>query len=303
MKRTLLALLLSVLLPAAVSAKLNVVATIPDFGSIAEEVGGEQVKVTALCRGTEDPHFVDARPTFIRVLNQADVLIESGAELEIGWLPPLVNAARNRRIIADAPGHVVLARSVRLLEVPAGPVDRSMGDVHPAGNPHFWLDPLNGKIIARELAAAFSRVDPPNAAVYQANLEKFNERIDKKLADWTKFLEPYRGTKVVTYHKSFEYFADRFGLVISGQVEPKPGIEPSPSYIAALIPRLKSEGVKLVIIEPFRSQKTPDYVAKAIGAKLLVLPEAVGGHDQAKNYFSLFDYDIAQIAAALKEAR
>src|SRR6266540_479110 len=140
-------------------AKLNVVATLPDFGAIAEQIGGEKVKVTSIARGTEDPHFVDARPSFIRVLNQADVLIEGGAELEIGWLPPLVNSARNAKILSDAPGHVILSRNIRLLDMPTGPVDRSMGDVHPFGNPHFSLDPANGKIIANMLAETFSRLD------------------------------------------------------------------------------------------------------------------------------------------------
>jgi len=282
-------------------AKLNVVATIPDYGAIAEEVGGDKVKVTAIARGTEDQHFVDARPSYIRVLNQADVLIEGGAELEIGWLPPLVNGARNDKILSDAPGHVMLSRSIRLLEVPTGPVDRSMGDVHPFGNPHYSLDPANGKIIANALAETFSRLDPANAAYFQANLQKFNERLDKKLAEWTKLLEPYRGSKVVTYHKSFDYVLERFGLVLAGTIEPKPGIEPSPSYINSLIPKLKAEGVKLVMIEPFRPRKTPEYVAQAIGARLLLLPGAVNGNEKVKDYFSLFDYDVAQIAGALKE--
>jgi ABC-type Zn uptake system ZnuABC Zn-binding protein ZnuA len=295
-----LLLLAVALVTARAQAKLNVVATIPDFGAIAQEVGGDKVKVTTICRGTEDAHFVDARPSFIRVLNQADVLIEGGAELEIGWLPPLVNGARNTRILSDAPGHVILSRGIRLLEVAMAPVDRSMGDVHPFGNPHFWTDPANGKIIASSLTETFSRLDPANAAFYRANLQKFTERLDEKLAEWAKLLEPYRGTKVVSYHKSFDYFLERFGFELAGTIEPKPGIEPSASYISELIPRLKSAGVKLVMIEPFRPRKTPEYVAQAIGAKLLILPEKVGGNQNAKDYFSLFDYDVAQIAAALK---
>jgi ABC-type Zn uptake system ZnuABC Zn-binding protein ZnuA len=296
-----LAALLGGALPAR--AKLNVVATIPDFGAIAGEVGGDKIKVTSICRGTEDAHFVDARPSFIRVLNQADVLIEGGAELEIGWLPPLVNGARNAKILADAPGHVILSRGIRLLEVPTGPVDRSMGDVHPLGNPHFWGDPANGKIMAATLAAAFGRLDPANAAFYQTNVQKIDERLDKKLADWEKLLAPYRGTKVVTYHKSFDYFLERFGFELAGTIEPKPGVEPSPSYINALIPRLKDQGVKLVIVEPFRPRKTPEYVAAAIGAKLLILPDKVGGNEKAKDEFALFDYDVTEIAAALKDGK
>ena len=291
------------LLTGAAEAKLNVVATVPDFGAIAEEVGGDKVKVTTIARGTEDQHFVDARPSYIRVLNQADVLIEGGAELEVGWLPPLVAGARNQRILSDAPGHVILSRGIRLLEVPTGPVDRSMGDVHPFGNPHYSLDPANGKIIAGALTETFSRLDPGSAGYFEERRKKFDERLDKKMAEWAKLLEPYRGAKVITYHKSFDYFVERFGLELAGTIEPKPGIEPSPSYINGLIPRLKAAGVKIVMIEPFRPRRTPEYVAQAIGAKLLLLPGAVGGNEKVKDYIGLFDYDVAQIAAALKEAK
>ena len=301
-KKFTLAVLLAIV-TATAHARLNVVATLPDFGAIAEAIGGDKVKVTSIARGTEDPHFVDARPSFVRVLNQADVLIEGGAELEIGWLPPLVNGARNGKILSDAPGHVILSRGIRLLEVPTGPVDRSMGDVHPLGNPHYSLDPANGKMMANILAETFGRLDAANAAYFQGNLQRFNERLDKKIAEWTKLMEPYRGTKVVTYHKSFTYFLERFGLELAGTIEPKPGIEPSPSYLNALIPRLKAAGAKLVLIEPFRPRKTPEYVAQAVGAKLLLVPDAVNGNEKVKDYFSLFDYDVDQIAAALKEAK
>src|ERR1043166_6422945 len=211
-------LLAAALLTATAQARLNVVATLPDYAAIAEAVGGDKVKVTSIARGTEDQHFVDARPSYVRVLNQADVLIEGGAELEVGWLPPLVSGARNAKILSDAPGHLILSRQIRLLEVPTGPVDRSMGDVHPFGNPHFTLDPADGKIIANTLAETFSRLDSANASFYQANAKKFNERLDKKLAEWTKMMEPYRGTKVVTYHKSFDYFLERFGLELAGTI-------------------------------------------------------------------------------------
>jgi len=284
-------------------AALNVVATLPDYGAIAAEIGGDKVKVTSLAKGTEDPHFVDARPSFIRVLNQADVLLEGGAEMEVGWLPSLVNNARNSRILGDSPGHVLMARGIQLLDVPAGAVDRSMGDVHPGGNPHFAHDPANGKIMAAHLAEVFSKLDPGNAATYAANLKKFNERLAGKLEEWTKSMAPFRGTKVVTYHKSYEYFAARFGLEVVGQIEPKPGIEPSPTHINALIPRMKQEGAKLVLIEPNRPRKTPDYVAQSIGAKVVIVPGMVGGNERIKDYFGLFDYDVAQIVSALKDSK
>jgi len=299
MKRFFLTLgLLALALPA--QAALNVVATLPDFGSIAEHIGGDKVKVTSIARGTEDPHFVDARPSFIRLLNQADVLIEGGAELEIGWLPPLVNSARNSKILGDAPGHVILSRGLPLLEVPAGLVDRSMGDVHPLGNPHYWLDPVNARPMAARLAEAFSQLDAKNASYYADNLSKFNATLDKKLPEWTKQLEPFKGTKVVTYHKSFDYLLMRFGFELTGTLEPKPGIEPSPTHISALIPRMKAEGVKLILIEGFRPRRTPERVAKETGAKVVVLPESTGGAPQAKDYFSLFDYNVSQLAAGLR---
>jgi ABC-type Zn uptake system ZnuABC Zn-binding protein ZnuA len=296
-----LGLLLAAL--ASAHAKLNVVATLPDYGAIAEEIGGDMVKVTSLAKGTEDPHFIDARPSFLRILNQADVLLEGGAEMEIGWLPALVNNARNPKILGDAPRHVLMAQGIPLLDVPLAPVDRSMGDVHPAGNPHFAHDPANGRIMAAHLVEVFSKLDAANALLYQANLRKFNERLDQKIAEWARLMEPFRGTKVVTYHKSYEYYAARFGLEIVGQIEPKPGIEPSPTHINALIPRMKEAGAKLVMIEPNRPRKTPQYVADAIGAKLVIVPGMVGGHEKIKDYFSLFDYDVAQITAALKELK
>jgi zinc/manganese transport system substrate-binding protein len=282
-----------------VHAKLNVVATLPDFGAIAEAIGGENVKVTTIARGTEDPHFVDARPSFVRVLNQAQVLIEGGAELEIGWLPPLVNAARNNKILAGSPGHLVLGRYVQLMEVPATPVDRSMGDIHPLGNPHYWLDPVNGKTMAEKIAETFSALDAKNAQSYQANLKQFEARLEAKLPEWEKKLAPFKGTKVITYHKSFEYFARRFGLSIFGQLEPKPGIEPTAVHINELIQSAKSEGVKLVMIEPFRPRRSAQTVAENIGAKLAIVPEKVNGVEQAKDYFSLFDYLVNTLAEAL----
>src|SRR5438445_12460555 len=183
MKRSLLTVLAFLILGHSAFAKLNVVATLPDFGAIAQEIGGDKIKVTSIARGTEDQHFVDARPSFVRVLNQADVLIEGGAELEVGWLPPLVNGARNSKILSDAPGHLILSRGIRLLEVPTSPVDRSMGDVHPFDNPHFTLDPANGKTIANSIADTFGKVDPANADYYSVNRDAFNKRRDAKLGE------------------------------------------------------------------------------------------------------------------------
>ena len=296
--RTLFCLLAGLaLLTSPAHAKLNVVATLPDFASLAEEIGGDKIKVTSLAKGTEDPHFVDAKPSFIRVLNQADALIEGGAELELGWLPPLVQNARNPRILPNAPGHLVLARGIKLLDAPTT-LDRSQGDVHAAGNPHYNLDPDNFKVMATTLAEGFSRLDPANAPVYQANLRAFNERLDGKMAEWAKLAAPLRGMKVITYHKSFEYLAARYGFDIVGQIEPKPGIEPSATHINALIPKAKAAGVKLVMMEPNRARKTPQFVADSIGAKLVICPGLVGGSPEAKTCCDLIDSNLRALLKA-----
>ncbi len=283
-------------------AKLNVVATTPDLGSIAEFVGGKEVEVTSLARGTEDPHFVDPKPSFIRVLNRADVLIEGGADLEIGWLPPLVNSARNRNILPGGKGRLAGSRGIELLEVPEGPIDRSQGDIHAAGNPHYLLDPSNAKIVANRIAELFSDLDAGNAARYRANAEAFNERIDGKLKEWSKSLDPYRGTRVVTYHKTYDYFAGRFGFVVLGQIEPKPGIEPSPSHIAQLVPEMKQAGAKLVWMEPNRPRRTAAQVAEGMGARVVILPILPGANSKTKDYLALIDYNVEQLLQALPDA-
>ena len=286
------------LLTGVAHAKLNIVASLPDFASLAEEIGGDKVKVTSLARGTEDPHFVDAKPSFIRVLNQADALLEGGAELESGWLPPLVQNARNPRILPNAPGHIMLARGLKLLDVPTT-LDRSQGDVHAAGNPHYNLDPGNFKVMATTLADRFSRLDPANQTVYQANLRAFSERLDVKMAAWAKLAEPLRGVKVITYHKSFEYLAARYGFEIVDQIEPKPGLEPTATHISALIPKAKAAGVKLVMMEPNRARKTPQFVADSIGAKLVVCPGLVGCSPEAKTCCDLIDCNLRALLKAL----
>jgi zinc/manganese transport system substrate-binding protein len=292
-------LFLATLFPFFAQAKLNVVATIPDFGAIAEVIGEGEVKVTTLAKGTEDAHFIDPKPSYIRVLNQADVLLEGGADLEVGWLPTLISSARNAKILDQGKGRVRMSQGVHLLDVPTGPIDRSMGDVHPLGNSHYWLDPANGKAMARHITEVLSRLEPNKASLFEANLKQFETNLDRKMVEWKKRLEPYRGTKVITYHKSFDYFVDRFGLVLAGTIEPKPGVEPSPTHIKALIAKTKEENVKLVLVEPFRPRKTPENVAENVGATLVVLSDKVGGHEKAKDYFSLFDYNVSQIVQAL----
>jgi len=298
--KTFLSAVALVLATCVAQAKLNVVATLPDYSAIAKEIGGDKIQVTSLAKGSEDAHFVVAKPSFIRVLNKADVLLEGGADLEIGWLPPLLANARNSKILPGGSGHVVLSEKIKLLGVPEGPVDRSMGDVHPAGNPHYALDPENGTVMAEQITETLSRLDSSNAVFFRDNLKRFNDTLNRKIAEWDRTLKPFQGTKVVTYHRSYDYFLEHFGFELVGTIEPKPGIEPSPTHINSLISKTKELGVKLVITEPFRNRKTPEYIASAIGAKWLILPEKVGASEKVPDYFSLFDYNVSQIANALK---
>ena len=288
--RTLFILITGLLLNlAAHAAELNVVASLPDFGAIAQAVGGKFVDVTTIARGSEDPHFVDARPSFVRILNKADLLIEGGANLETGWLPTLVTAARNSKIQGTGKGHLVLSRYVKLLDVPTTPVDRSMGDVHPTGNPHYWLDPRNGKVLAEKIGATLAELDPKNAAAYKGNVAQFNAKLDAKWPEWQKKLEPLRGAKVITYHKSYDYLASAFGFEVIAQLEPKPGIEPSATHITQLVQQAKQAGVKFVIVEPYRPRRAAEQVANAVGARVVVLPDKTGSTAEAKDYISLFD--------------
>ena len=243
------------------AAKLNVVATTPDLAALAREIGGDAIEVKVLAKPTEDPHFVDAKPSHIVTLNRADVLIDGGAELEIGWLPPLLESARNDKIAAGAPGRISASVGVQMLEIPTT-FDRSKGDVHALGNPHFLLDPLSAKLVVAQIAGHLAQVDPKSADLYRANLKKFNATLDARLVDWQRQLAPYKGAKIVTYHKDFPYFAERFGLIVVENLEPKPGIAPSPSHLAAVITRMKAENAHVILVQPFQNRKTAETVAK-----------------------------------------
>ncbi len=299
MTRTLVALaaLLATALPGGAADRLRVVATTADLGAITTAVGGDAVEVTVLARPTEDPHFVDAKPSFIRLLNQADALVEGGAALEAGWLPPLLDGARNARVATGAPGRIVASTGVTLREVPSQ-LDRSLGDVHPFGNPHYLLDPLNAKIAARTIADGLCAIDGARCATYRGGAERFGVTIDEKLTGWQRTLAPARGVKVLTYHKDFDYFADRFGLEVLATLEPKPGVPPSPTHLTELVPRAQAAGVRLILIEPYRDRRTADLVAGKIGARVLLVPMMPDGRD-ATDYVGTIDGAVQQIAGAL----
>jgi zinc/manganese transport system substrate-binding protein len=235
-------------------AKLNVVTTLPDFGALAREIGGDKVEVTTLAKPTEDPHFVDARPSFVVQLRNADVLIDGGAELEIGWLPPLLQNARNPKIEVGKPGRVQAAEGIKLMGAPQT-LTRAAGDVHALGNPHFTVDPIIAKTVAQHIAQAFSAVDAANAATYETNYKKFESAINAKLQEWGTAMLPFKGQHVVAYHDSWPYFAHRFGVEIDVFLEPKPGIPPSPSHLAEVIQQVKAQKIKAVIVEPFHDRK------------------------------------------------
>ncbi len=281
---------------APAAAKLAVVATTADLGALARAIGGDDVDVAAIARPTEDPHFVDAKPSYAKLLNGADVLIEGGAALEAGWLPPLLATARNPKIATGAPGRVVASAGITLEDVPSE-LSRAQGDVHPFGNPHYLLDPMNGGIVAGTIADALAAVDAVHAEHYRANLERFRSALQKKLGEWQELARPLRGLAVVTYHKNFDYLAKRFGIVIVDNLEPKPGIPPSPAHVAELVPRMRTAKAKLVLIEPNRERQVADFVAEQAGARVVVLP-IMPGVPEAAEYLDLIDYDLRQIAAA-----
>ena len=280
-------------------AKLNVVATTPDLASIAREIGGDHIDLTILAKPTEDPHFVDAKPSLIVKLNRADVLIEGGAELEIGWLPRLLDESRNAKLAAGAPGHVVCSQDVPLKEVPST-LDRSRGDIHAAGNPHYVVDPVNAKIVAQNIAAAFCALDEKSAETFRANLKKFTDTLEVKLAEWQKKIEPFKGQQVVAYHNSWLYFGDRFGLKIDLFLEPKPGVPPTPKHLAEVILKMKTDKVHVILVDPYLDRRTAETVAGRTGATVVDVTQFPGGVKGTEGgYFALMDYLVNAVAKAL----
>jgi ABC-type Zn uptake system ZnuABC Zn-binding protein ZnuA len=283
--------------------KLNVITTTEDLASIAAEVGGDHIVVESIAKGYQDPHYVEAKPSFILKLQKADLLILVGRELEIGWLPPLITQCRNPRIQPGAPGYFEAAQFAEILEIPTGQITRAMGDVHPLGNPHYWLDPQNGLRIAQGIAQKFSQMSPADAAYFADRLKSFQQRISEAEKRWDEQMKPYRGRKVVTYHRSWPNFAKRWGLDVVGYVEPRPGIPPSPGHVFELIAMMKRENVKVIIVEPYFDLKTPNSVARETGAQVLVLLPSVGGEKEVTDYFKLFDYDLALLTKAFQQTK
>ena len=282
------------------SAALKVVTTTSDLGALAKEVGGDKVQVDSFAKGYQDPHFVEPKPSFILLANKADLLIVVGRELEIGWLPPIITSSRNPKIQVGAAGYLDASNNVKILEIPTGQITRAMGDVHPAGNPHYWLDPGNGRRIAAAIRDKFSELSPADKAYFAQRYSDFDKRLADAEKKWDATMAPYKGTKIVTYHRSWPNFVDRFGLDTIGYVEPKPGIPPSPSHTLELIDEMKRQSVKVILVEPYFDLKTPQAIANQVGGKVLVLAPSVGGTKEATDYIALFDYNVNTLASTLK---
>jgi len=280
------------------ASKLNVVTSTEDLSAIGREIGGDHISIDSIAKGYQDPHFVEPKPSFLLKLQKADLLAVVGLQLEIGWLPPLITQSGNSKIQVGAKGYFDVSNACEILEIPTATVTRADGDVHPLGNPHFWLDPENGRRIARAFKDKLSEMQPADAAFFDHNLKDFEQRLTDAEKRWDTQMAPYKGRKVVTYHRSLPNFAKRFGLDVVDYVEPKPGIPPTPTHTLELINKMKQQNIKLILVEPYFDMRTPNSVAQAVGGTAIVLLPSVGGEKQVQTYFQLFDYDVNLLATA-----
>lgn len=294
-----------VLLAAAPAhAALRVVTTTQDLEALAKEVGGDKIVTESLAKGYQDPHQVEAKPSFILKLNKADLLIVVGRELEIAWLSALINQARNPRIQAGADRYLDASSFAHILEIPTGQITRAMGDVHSQGNPHYWLSPENGRRIAQGIQKKLSEISPADAGYFAQRYADFDRRLAEAEKRWNAAMAPYRGAKIVTYHRSWPNFVEAYGLNVIGYVEPKPGIPPSPSHTFELTQEMKKQNTKIIIIEPYFDSKTPNAIGRNTGAQVVTLAPSVGGAKGApvSDYIQLFDYNVKTLVAAFQAA-
>lgn len=280
--------------------KLKVVTSTEDLASLTREVGGDRVDVKSIGRGYQDPHFIEPKPSFLLLLKNADLLEVVGLELEIGWLPPLLDQSRNNSIRPGATGYLDVSQGVEILDRPSGAVNRSMGDVHPLGNPHYWLDPANAVRIAIQIRNRLAQLRPADAGYFDQRLNAFKVRINDANKRWLAAMAPFKGAKIVTYHNSWPNFTRHFSLNVVEHIEPKPGIPPSPSHTLQVINTVKREGIKAIVMEPYFDRKTPQSIAERTGAKVVVLYPSVGGKAGLDDYFKLFDYNVNELVKALK---
>ena len=294
---------LAIAMGSQAAGKLNVMTATEDLAAIAREVGGDQVNAESIARGYQDPHFVEPKPSFILKLQKADLLVVVGLDLEIGWLPPLITQSRNGKIQKGNPGYLDASNYCEILEKPTGAVSRAMGDVHPLGNPHYWLDPQNGRRIAKALADKFSQMQPAGASTFAARYTDFDKRLTEAEKGWQAKMAPYRGRKVITYHRSWPNFCERFGLNVVDYVEPKPGIPPTPNHTLDVINLMKRDNIKLILVEPYFDLRAPNKIAQDTGGQVVVLMPSVGGAKEITNYFQLFDYDINLLVNAFQKLK
>ena len=266
-----LVLFAELIMPSRAAATLQVMTATTDLASLAQEIGGDKVTVESIARGYQDPHFVEAKPSFLLNLRKTDLLIVVGLELEIGWLPPLITQSTNPKIQVGAPGYFDASRFAEILEVPAGQVSRAEGDVHPQGNPHYWLDPQNGLRIAKGIQGKLSEMRPGDAAYFAQRYSSFEQRLKQADQKWLEAMKPYAARKIVTYHRSWPNFARHFNLNVIGYVEPRPGIPPSPQHTVELISQMKKDNVKVIAVEPYFDLKTPNAIARGSGGQVVVL--------------------------------
>lgn len=278
-------------------SRVRVVTTLPVFAELAKAIGGDRVTVETIASPLQDPHFVDAKPSYILAAGRADVFIHAGMDLEVGWAPLVWEQSRNADIQRGGPGHVDASAHVRKLGVPAGRVDRSRGDVHPSGNPHYWLDPLNAVPLTADIALALTRVDPANGGYYNDRRRAFLAELDRRMGGWRAKMAPLEGVPIVSYHESWQYFASRFGLEIVGHLEPKPGIPPSPSHLARTMEQMKARGVEIVLKEPYYEDKNPRLVARETGATVVEIRNQPTGDE---DYFRFIDHLVDQVAVAAR---
>jgi len=287
----------------AQAATINIITSTEDLAAIVKEVGGDKVAVESLAKGYQDPHFVEAKPSFVIKLHNADLLVVVGRDLEIGWLPPLITQSRNAKIAPGGANYLDASQTVRILDVPTGQITRAMGDVHPLGNPHYWLEPGNGRKIAKAVQDKLTALSAGDSAYFAQRYGDFDKRLADAEKRWQAQMAPYKGLKIVTYHRSWPNFAEYFGLDVVGYIEPKPGIPPSPAHQMTVTDEMKRQGIKIILVEPYFDLQTPNKIARDVGAKVLVMPPSVGGVKEVQNYIQLFDYDVNLIVNAAKETK
>ncbi|MCG3137600.1 MAG: hypothetical protein HJJLKODD_01448 [Phycisphaerae bacterium] len=337
------------LLPATAAGaedKLHVVTTTSDLRSLVEAVGGDYVEVKSLGTGREDPHFIDAKPSCMILAKNADLWVRIGLELEIGYEQLVLDGSHNPLIRVGTPGHLDASEGVLKLEVPTGKIDRSLGDIHPLGNPHYWLDPLNGRVMAKNIAARLSQLDTAHADYYSQRLKEFLHRLDEAMfgpqilaaADeafpnddevgaklwvlllknqldtfvqehggaaivggWWGAMKTLHGTRILTYHRSWSYFVNRFGLEVVMELEPKPGIEPGPQHLSEVVKQINGQQIKFLLMEPFYNRKSADWVADKTGLKIVEVANSVGGQPEATDYISMLDHIVQSCLQAVSD--